>query len=242
MSLRKLANRFRAYRAGLTSPPLADGHDEVMTAGGTRTLYHSRFNPAWFEELDIVPGVIVDLGSFDGGDAFRFSRAFPDCRVVTVEADPQRFALVSNNLAGERVEVLNYAACATDGPVDWHPATIDGEVFGQGSIYAHTDTYRNRFSHVAQQSATQVEGRRFDTLCAGLGITAVDLLHMDIEGAEAAVLSILGAMRPTLVYMEFSKGYFAGAPDGRETHRRLGELGYRMVLDLSSDRLYLRAR
>jgi len=95
---------------------------------------------------------------------------------------------------------------------------------------------------VAQQTATQVEGRRFDTLCAQLGITAIDLLHMDIEGAEAAVLSSLGSVRPTLIYMEFSKGYFAGAPDGRETHRRLTELGYRMVLDLSSDRLYLRAR
>ena len=208
----------------------------MMAAGGTRRLYHSRFNPAWFEELGIVPSVIVDLGSFDGGDAFRFSRAFPDCRVVTVEADPQRFALVSGNLAGERVEVLNYAACATDGP------TIGGEVFGQGSIYAHTDTYRSRFSHVTQQATTQVEGRRFETLCAGLGITAVDLLHMDIEGAEAAVLSSLGAIRPTLVYMEFSEGFFAGAPDGRATHRRLEELGYRMVLDLSSDRLYLHAR
>jgi len=44
------------------------------------------------------PQVIVELGAFDGGDALRLQSAYPDCRIVTVEADPVRVEIVRNNL------------------------------------------------------------------------------------------------------------------------------------------------
>src|SRR5688572_23783886 len=61
----------------LVKPPEPDGHYE---AGGER-FYRSSFNTAWLAELAVAPQAIVDVGSYDAGDAVRFKLTFPHARV-----------------------------------------------------------------------------------------------------------------------------------------------------------------
>ena len=54
---------------------------------GTATFRPSTISTLLADALEFRPGsVVVDVGSYDGGDAYRFLSAFPDCRVITVDA------------------------------------------------------------------------------------------------------------------------------------------------------------
>jgi FkbM family methyltransferase len=236
----RLLARLALARAGLRAPPLREAVVAMTTPAGPRRLVRSAFNPAWLAEAGVVPRVIVDLGAFDGGDALRLAAAFPAARVVTVEADPTRHALVVATLAGTAVEVVQAAACDRDGPVAWFVARVGGAVDSQGSLYRRTAAAGRMHRFVQQADTTvSVPGLRFDTLMNRLGIAAVDLLHMDIEGAEAAVVRSLGPHRPAMIFTESRSGYFENGNAATELHARLVGLGYRRAMRLGVDALYL---
>lgn len=237
--VRKLLNYAKMRRAGLRSLPLRERMYPVTVGGETLSVQHSKFNLDWLEQLGVDPAVIVELGAFDGGDAHRFKARFPQARVVTVEADPDRIRAVRRTLADSDVEVFNFAACDRDGPIDWFAAEVDGAPNAQGSVFRHTQAYRERFPFVSQAEApVQVEGRRFDSFCREAGIAAIDLLHMDIEGAEIMVLRSLGDVRPGLIYMEWREGFFEGHEDSASAGALLAGAGYELLADLGEDRLY----
>ncbi len=239
--LRKILNILHMRRQGLRSLALKERMYPVAVAGGTVQVQHSKFNLAWPGELGITPEVIVELGSFDGGDAWRFHQHFAPARIVTVEADPDRIDTVRHTLSEVDVEVHNFAACDEDGPIDWFAAEIGGETNAQGSIFRHTEAYQERFPFVNQaEMPIQVPGKRFDTFCAEAGIDKIDLLHMDIEGAEIMVLRTLGDVRPRLIYLEWREGSFVGHEGGDSAAELLAGMGYHLVADLGDDRLYMR--
>lgn len=236
---RLLPARLQLLRHGLKSAPLRERPYSVTVNGTPREVIHSRFNPAWLQEAGIEPQTIVELGAFDGGDAHRFKRAFPQARVITVEADPDRIGIVRETLAGTGVEVFNFAACDTDGPVEWYVSKIDGKTHGQGSMFQHSAEYKQKFPFVEQADAPiEVAGKRFESFCAEAGIAQIDLLHMDIEGAELSVLRSIGAIRPRLIYLEWRPEPFRGHDGTERASDLLRRLDYRLIADLGSDRLY----
>lgn len=239
MMLQRIAAMIRGRRFGLRSKPLKEGSYTLEVGGQSVELYHSAFNVDWPTELGLDVRTVVELGSYDGGDAYRFRKAFPSARVISVEADPTRFEIVSRNLEGQNIEVVNYAACATDGDVDWFVSTIDGAPQAQGSMFRHSDMYQKKFPNVQQaQEPLKVRGRRFDTLARELSVNEVDVLYMDIEGAEHTVLQSLGDIRPRLIYLEWRSDYFKDARSSRDTEELLARYGYRLVLLKKSDRMY----
>lgn len=241
--LKRLIAALEGRKFGLRSKGIGERPFHVVKNDKTQKLYHSSFNTDWFAELGVAPKIIVDLGSYDGGDAYRFKKAFPAAKVITVEADPIRFGIAKDNLSGEDIQVLNYAACSIDGKIDWYAATVDGETDAQGSIYRHTEAYQKRFSSVEQAKVpSKVPGKRFDSLAHELGVTEIDLLHMDIEGAEHTVLKTLGNIRPRMIYLEWREGAFQGESCGPETEVLLKSMNYRLVVRKTLDRLYFLPR
>ena len=220
------------------APALAEGY--FTTALGN-TLAHSSFSIDWLAEAGVDPTVIVDVGSFDGGDAYRFKTAFPEARVIAVEADPFRAGIVRNSLDGSGAEVLEYAVQQVDGPVAFYVATIAGEPSAQGSIFKLTEKEAAK-RHSIQQSdvATTVQGRRIDSLVADLGITEVDLLHMDIQGAEYEALLGLGVIRPRVLFLEVDAQY-EGVKPASALHALVADMGYWLAAELPGDRLYFRS-
>lgn len=237
--LAKLTSRLKMWLSGLKSPPLRERMYDVSAGGRVHSVQHSRFNLNWLPEAGITPRVLIDLGSFDGGDAWRMKSTFPAARVITVEADPDRIGIVRATLQDSDVEIHNFAACDSDGPVEWFTATIDGDTNAQGSMYRHSDAYRKRFDFVKQaDTPISVPGKRFDTFCAETGVTHIDLLHMDIEGAELSVLRSMGDLRPRLIYLEWRENAFKGHEGTASAQTLLDRMGYRLLGNLGDDRLY----
>jgi hypothetical protein len=80
---------------------------------------------------------------------------------------------------------------------------------------------------------------RLDSFCIEQGIDKIDLLHIDVEGAEYEVLIGMANMRPALIYLEtISRGQWTGAKSSGEVHRLLSRIGYCLAGDFRTDRLY----
>jgi FkbM family methyltransferase len=202
-------------------------------------LYFSSFNPDWFAELRVEPHVILDVGSFDGGDALVLKTRFPDARVVAVEADPQRAKLVREALEGTGIEVVECAVLDSNRTVDFYSTTIDGQPSSQGSIFQFNPKTARKLVHIKQaQQSIQVKGRTLSDIFKELKITDVSLLHMDIQGAEFEALLGLGQSRPHMIHLEVGNEY-RGAQGPSKVHNQIISMGYSLAADFINDRLYV---
>ncbi len=229
-------------RPDLTNYPLvlAPAVERQVEGPHGHKLTPSAFNTRWFGELGVRPSVIFDVGAYDGGDAWRFRLDFPEAQIVSVEADPDRARLVREALAGQDIEVVEAAVADRDGEIGWYPATINGTVDAQGSIYRQTDAMNARFPQVRQATrATVVKSRRLDTLASQFGLQTIDLLHLDIQGAEYVALQGLGHMRPRIIYLEITKNGWVGSGTKDMIHDWLIGRSYRLAANFGSDRLYV---
>ena len=240
MKLKLHLARLSLLRWGITASPLREGRYVDTIGGESIELSHSGFNVKWMQQLGIEAKTIVELGAYDGGDALRFSKQLPNCRVVTVEADPVRVKTVRHHLRDTHAQVIHAAVCDTDGPVDWFASSVNGEMNAQGSMYQHSDHYREKFPFVEQEAtATSVNGIRFENMCAEHDIAEIDFLHMDIEGAEYVALNSIGSIRPKLIFLEMLNDYFVDSANVKQLEDLLIEFDYKLVAKLSQDRLYI---
>lgn len=122
-------------------------------------------------ELDGLRGVVVDAGAHVG--IFSLLASAHVETVLAFEAHPENFALLSENVArngSHNVEPRNCALWLERGEVEF----VEGEETSSGSIVG------------GQGRTFAVEAETLDSIVAASG--PVDLLKLDIEGAEFDVL------------------------------------------------------
>jgi FkbM family methyltransferase len=128
------------------------------------------------------PTVVLDLGSHIGVSLLFFRQRYPRARVIGVEPNPRIFPRLSQNVDQlEAVEVHQVAVAARDGELDFFPAKQ-----AWVSSTRPTDDAKR---------PVKVRGRSLDGLLAELGLERVDLLKLDIEAGEAAVLAASTRLR-----------------------------------------------
>ena len=140
--------------------------------------------------------VVFDLGANVGYVTAALRREHPDAQIHAFEPTPATFAALQQHLGGEPgVHLHQVAVGDQDGPVTFR---CDNQTLGGGanSMLDHNERF-----HATQPSADYqevvVDGVRLDTFCAEHGIERIDLLKLDVEGAELKVVdgasSLLGA-------------------------------------------------
>lgn len=211
------------------SAALAGGWQEPDADG--RAFCTSCFNLAWFGELGIEPRVIFDVGSFDGGDALRFRHAFPQAAVIAIDADPLRAERIMANTEGRGISVYGTALLDRIGTVELHHSCDRSELGSRcASIF--------KWGKKPKAALITVPCTTLQAICASIGLDSIDLLHIDIEGAELLAINGLGPIRPRLIWAEVWDGW-EGAPGSVATHEGILALGYRQIAESKADRLYL---
>ncbi|TWB89323.1 fucosyl-beta-1,4-N-acetylglucosamine oligosaccharide 2-O-methyltransferase NoeI [Bradyrhizobium macuxiense] len=154
--------------------------------------------------------VILDIGSYDGTDSLRFLQLCPEAHLYCFEPDPRAIARFKNNIGLylEKIRLFEIAISDKNGRVDFHPSNGDEEA----KDWALSGSIRRPKNHLAEydwvrfDSPISVETRRLDDWCAEANLNKIDLIWMDVQGAEADVFA---GGRQTLnntrfIYTEYS--------------------------------------
>lgn len=124
----------------------------------------------------IDASTIVDLGAHIGLATLRLLAVRPDARVIAVEADPVLVERLRANVAGLAVTVVHAAICGTNGQ--------------RRFFRADDSTWGNSLTRTLPwQEEVTVPSMTLSRLMETEALASVDLLKMDIEGAEWEVLA-----------------------------------------------------
>ena len=121
---------------------------------------------------EFSPRTIVDAGAHIGMASICFTRTYPRATIIAVEPEPSNFRALLRNTAP-------YPSIITIQAALWRE---DGEV-SLGSSDAHP---KGAFQ-VVDNGQTRIRAMTVSTLMRETGISSIDLLKLDIEGAEMEV-------------------------------------------------------
>jgi FkbM family methyltransferase len=185
---------------GRAAPP------DVLTAQA-RDLFLHQYRPQ-------AGDVVFDIGAGIGAEALLFSRLVgPSGRVVSIEAHPRTYDRLV------RLCTLN----RLDNVTPLQVAVSDAEGYVVLSDDAHH--LQNKVLD-ADDAGIRVPARRIDAIAAELGVRQVDLLKMNIEGAESRALPGTGALLASTRNVCISCHDFLGVPTKAAVLSFLTKHGY----------------
>ena len=169
--------------------------------------------------FDIGPidseSVVVDLGA-NVGEFSSEVASMTGCRCYAVEPSPVTFEQIPGTGA---VKKFNYAIAGEDGPV---------------ALFLSPNSEANSTAHVPTQTVNEsvtVEGVTLESFLERNGIESVDLLKIDIEGAEVDLFDTLqddtirAIKQITIEFHDFIRDYNI-AREVRQIKKRLKSLGF----------------
>jgi FkbM family methyltransferase len=119
--------------------------------------------------------VVVDAGANIGLSTLEFRARYPDARIIAIEPDPHAFAKLARATAGDpRISAIQVAVSAND---------------ESRTFYSSRESVVSGFEPTRPfQTAIRVRARSLSSLLDELAIDHVDLLKLDVEGAEREAL------------------------------------------------------
>jgi len=128
---------------------------------------------------------VVDAGAHRGETALQYLVSFPRCKVIALEPEPRNRAAAAAALAkyGERVELLSVGLADRAGKTVLRLTSHSG-----AHSLLEVGDMRYYDSPVDVLPPIEVEMTTLDGLCADRSMQSVDILKMDIQGAELMAL------------------------------------------------------
>jgi FkbM family methyltransferase len=126
--------------------------------------------------------LIVDAGAHVGAATHYFKRRYPNARVLAIEANPVTFALLQQNIAENRltnVEARQAALAPQTGEIAFYTSASDEEPGAWGDSAVRQPWHDGEELAVVRVPAVTL---------SSILTEPVDLLKLDIEGMETAVL------------------------------------------------------
>ena len=178
--------------------------------------------------------IVVDLGAHKGEFASEISSRF-GCNCYLVEALPVLFAQIAESSS---VRKFNFAMAGRDEPVELYVSkNLEGSTISGAAAKGSEGT-------------VTLEGITLKTLMSKAGIDAIDLLKMDIEGAEIVLLeatsdvTLASLTQLTIEFHEFVPG-LVSPQQVQKIKERLQSLGFYAIQfsrTLNTDVLFINKR
>jgi FkbM family methyltransferase len=144
------------------------------------------------------PYIIFDIGSRDCVQSIEFYKQFPNSKIYAFECNPNTLEICKKNIESysDRITLIEGAVCDYDGNITFYPInqqkTIttwkDGNP-GASSIFKSNGKYAIE-TYIQYEMITQCH--RLDSVMNKYGISNVDIIWMDLQGAELLALKGLG--------------------------------------------------
>jgi FkbM family methyltransferase len=157
--------------------------------------------------------IIFDIGSRDCIQSIEFYNAFPNSKIYAFECNPNTLDICKINIApySDRITLIEGAVCDYDGNIKFYPInqqkTIttwkDGNP-GASSIFKSNGQYTYE-TYVQDEIITQCH--RLDSIMNKYGISNVDIIWMNLQGAELLALKGLGNHLQNVKYIYTEVSY-----------------------------------
>jgi 2-O-methyltransferase len=137
--------------------------------------------------------IILEIGCNDGNDTLRFLRTIPRSTIYCFEPDARAIARFKARLGPDlgRVNLIEVAISDRAGQIDFHAS--DGGDLPEGwdlsGSIRRPKNHTKANSWVKFERTVSVNTCRLDDWCADSGVTEVDFIWMDVQGAEGDVIT-----------------------------------------------------
>lgn len=147
--------------------------------------------------------IIFDVGAYVGDITAAYRDIFPQATIYCFEPFPDSFKKLSRLADGKSIKCYQRALCEINGKaklqVNSDPSC--------NSLSPRPKTGARYYSNKAQNiGQVEVETQTLDTFCSRENISEIDILKLDVEGAEIKVLQgasgKLGKKQIKLIYTE----------------------------------------
>jgi FkbM family methyltransferase len=179
--------------------------------------------------------VIFDIGSRDCMQSIEFINAFPNSRVYAFECNPNTLDICRKNIEpySDRIHLIEGAVCDYDGEITFYPInqqkTIttweDGNP-GASSLFKSNGRYTYE---MYVQDEIRTNCHRLDTVMENNNIPSVDIIWMDLQGAELLALRGLGDKLNDVKYIHTEMTYtpmYEGQVLFDELHKYIVSYGF----------------
>jgi FkbM family methyltransferase len=142
--------------------------------------------------------VIFDVGSRDCKQSIEFYEKFPNAKIFAFECNPNTLPICRENIKNytDRITLIEGAVCDYDGEITFYPIDQEKTVTtwkdgnpGASSLFKSNGTY-NVEKYIQNEIKTNCH--RLDTVMNKYNIDKVDIMWMDLQGAELLALKSLG--------------------------------------------------
>lgn len=133
-------------------------------------------------ELGVESPLVLDIGAYIGMATLFFKSIYPDVTIIAVEPNPEAVGYLQRNLlanSAKSVEVLPKAVSVKGERIHFYIDGTDQGWNSTGSVYEKMWTGKEITKKIEVESIT------LDQL---IGESEIDLLKMDVEGAEWGIL------------------------------------------------------
>jgi len=185
----------------------------------------------WTDNIDKTSiKVIVECGSRDCLDAIKLQEYYNVNTVYSFECNPESILVCEENIKNkENIKLIPLAVYNENKEVEFCPTDMDKSIdknIGASSLLWH----RDQVEYI--QKKILVKGIRLDTFMKEENINKIDLLCMDLQGAEYLALEGLGERIHDVHYLitEISfQSYYQGDMLMPELTKMLDSKGFKMI-------------
>lgn len=161
------------------------------------------------------PQVIVECGTCNGEDTLDLLKTYRPNQIFTFEANPENHPWCREKLAGEpQITLVEQAVSDKTGTVTFYPGDIKHCRFPNGGI-SSMYPFRPGHPEFQLQAPITVPSTRLDDFLRLQGIEQVELVCLDVQGAELLALRGLGNYLHTvkaIISEVWFNPYYDGAP------------------------------
>lgn len=195
-------------------------------------------NRFWtFQLIDVLSKIfdlntfrtVLDVGSRDGLQSIEFRVWFPQARVLAFEPHPTGIELINRNTSGWQVELCAVACGEQDGRITFNAVPPNNNMGASSMLKVNADHHRSG-TWVGEE--IEVECRRLDGICAEKQIDEIDIMWVDVQGAELMVLDGLGdkIAKTKVIATEVGvSDLYHGGAGLKELHTYLTQRGFMCV-------------
>ena len=192
--------------------------------------------------------IILEIGAHYGEDSLRFAEIFRNPTIYCFEPDPRNIQIFKKHVSNSRIQLFPIALSDKKGTLPFYPSYQQCEDLDVPQKYdwiSHEDyndmalnssgasSLKRGYEHAGPPIEVNVE--RFDSWYVQGALDKIDLVWIDVQGAEKEVVNGMGIEIKNVQYLwiEYGESTYEGAMSRHQTIKLLEEKGFGVLEELS---------